>query len=352
MTHPIQRSVNVAPQDEVEISMVDEHPNPVLTVAVPTYNGAAYLAEALRSIVSQEGIAFKLVISDDCSDDNTLDSVRAVAGDRAQIEVSPRRLGLAGNWNRCVALCRTPLIAIFHQDDVMMPGHLAAHAAAFAADESIGLVASATIMIDERGEPMPAPRIGRRDLGPVDRILEPGQLAEAMAHGNPLLCSAITLRRAVFSDVGEFDPSYRYGLDMEYWLRVSRRWRVAWLARPTVQVRWHAASETHRFKTSLVDLDERGRVMDQLFSFDLKHRPDTGRLRRAAHRRLAGYFLYRAEVALREGHTELARHALVRGLMRAPSLLGTILYHPRLCIKMATLAASPGLAGRLFTRGS
>ncbi len=50
----------------------------------------------------------------------------------ARIEVNSERLGLAGNWNRCVALSRTPLVAIFHQDDVMLPRppgqvHLTAH---------------------------------------------------------------------------------------------------------------------------------------------------------------------------------------------------------------------------------
>jgi glycosyltransferase involved in cell wall biosynthesis len=328
-----------------------EHVSRHLTVAVPTCNGAAHLTDAIHSIVTQEGISFELVVSDDCSDDNTLAVVRAVAGDRARIEVNSQRLGLAGNWNRCVALCHTPLIAIFHQDDVMMPGHLAAHAASFASDESIGLVASASEVIDERGETVPETKIGRGGLGPVDRVYRPGELAAAMVGGNPLRCSAVTLRRAAFEDVGGFDPSYRYVLDWDLWLRLSRRWNVAWLARPSVQVRWHPASETHRFKAGRGDLDETSRLLEQLFAIDLNDRPDVDRLRRAANRRLARAFLNRAHDALRAGRPELARDALLRGFTRAPSLLGTILRHPRLCVQMATLAAAPRLAGRLFARG-
>ena len=78
--------------------------NPILTVAVPTCNGARHLAEALRSVLSQEGVAFELLVSDDRSDDDTLEVVRTAAGDRARIEVNSERLGLAGNWNRCAAL--------------------------------------------------------------------------------------------------------------------------------------------------------------------------------------------------------------------------------------------------------
>ena len=56
--------------------------NPSLTVAIPTCNGARHLAEALRSVLSQEGVAFELVVSDDRSDDDTLEVVRRAAGDR------------------------------------------------------------------------------------------------------------------------------------------------------------------------------------------------------------------------------------------------------------------------------
>ena len=97
-----------------------------------------------------------LLVSDDRSDDSTLEVVRAVGGDRVRVAVNGERLGLAGNWNRCAAMCRTPLLAIFHQDDVMEPGHLAAHAAVLARDETIGLVAGASTVIDELGRPVPA----------------------------------------------------------------------------------------------------------------------------------------------------------------------------------------------------
>ncbi|MGP0067034.1 MAG: glycosyltransferase [Isosphaeraceae bacterium] len=324
---------------------------PILTVAVPTCNGAAHLAEAIRSIVAQDGVALDLVVSDDRSDDETIDVVRAAAGDRVRIEINPERLGLAGNWNRCVALSRTPIVAVFHQDDVMEPGHLAAHTRAFEADERVGLVASASEVIDDRGETVPETVVGRGGLGPVDRILAPGELAPEMTAGNLLRCSAVTLRRAAFDDLGGFDASYRYVLDWEFWLRVSRRWKVAWLARPTVRVRWHAASETHRFKTSTADLDETVRVLEELFAIDLKDRPDAGVLRRAADGRLARAFLNRAHDALRAGRTDLARDALRRGVRLSPSLLGTILRDPRLGIPMAALAASPRLARRLFGPG-
>jgi GT2 family glycosyltransferase len=326
-------------------------PGSLLTVAVPTFNGAAHIAEALRSVLVQADVAFDLVVSDDRSDDDTLDVVRASAGHRARIEVNSERLGLAGNWNQCATLARTPFVAIFHQDDVMRPGHLAAHLAALTSGDSPAMVASAAAVIDERGEPVPEAVVEPGGLDTVDRLYEPGELALAMAAGNPFRCSAVTLRGATLAELGGFDPSYRYVVDWEFWLRVSRKSKVAWLARPTVLVRWHPRSETRQFHTGTADLDETAGLMEQLFAVDLKDQPDAARLRAAANARLGQAFLNRALDALHAGRPKLSRDALHSALERSPGVIKSILGDPRLCVQMAALVASPRLAAWLFARG-
>ena len=330
--------------------MATHQTGPLLTVAIPTCNGAAHLAHAVGSVLAQERVDFELVVSDDRSDDDTIAVVRAAAGDRARVVVNAERLGLAGNWNRCAALARTPLVAIFHQDDLMLPGHLSAHATSFAADTAVGLTASASVVIDEHGQPVSPTVVEQGGLGPIDLIFEAGQLAPSMARGNPLRCSAVTLRVAAFQEDGGFDASLRYVVDWDCWLRISRKWRTAWLARPTVQMRWHLASETHSFKTGLADLDETTHILETLFELDLKDRADVAGLRHAANVRLGRAFLNRAHDALRAGLPELARGAMHRGFQYSPSLVKTILGDPRLCIQMAALSAAPRLAARLFAR--
>jgi glycosyltransferase involved in cell wall biosynthesis len=340
----------VTASTEVKRRVASRQSGPLLTVVIPTCNGAAHLAEAIRSILAQRGVDFELVVSDDRSDDDTLGVARAAAGDRARVEVNSERLGLAGNWNQCAVLARTPLVAIFHQDDVMLPGHLSGHLASFDSYTSIGLTASASVVIDEHGQPVSPAVVEQGGLGPIDRVFEAAQLAPSMAGGNPLRCSAVTLRVAAFKEEGGFDPRLRYVVDWDCWLRLSRKWQIAWLARPTVGVRWHPASETHRFKTGLGDLDETAHVLEALFELDLKDHADVGRLRHAAHDRLGRAFLNRAQDALRAGLPELARDALHRGFQYSPSILKTIVGDPRLCVQMAALAAAPRLAGRLFAR--
>jgi glycosyltransferase involved in cell wall biosynthesis len=321
-----------------------------LTVAIPTFNGSRHIADALRGILAQAHTEFDLLISDDRSDDETLELVRAIAGDRARIEVNAERLGLAGNWNRCVALSGTPLVAIFHQDDVMYPGHLQSHLAHFQNDRALGLVASAADVIDQEGREVSASVVERGGLGSSDRIFAAGESLRFLATGNPLRCSGITLRAEAHAEAGGFDPSYRYVVDWEFWLRLARGWGLAWLTKPTVAIRWHAASETHRFKTGTTDLDETLRLLDDLYSKEGTHWPDARSLRRTAERKVARAFLNRAYVALREGDALFARSCLKRALALWPGILGTLACDPRLALQMSALAIAPKTAGHYLRR--
>jgi glycosyltransferase involved in cell wall biosynthesis len=310
---------------------------PALTVALPTFNGARHLADALRSILGQ-GADFDLIVSDDRSDDATPDVARGVAGDRARVEANPARLGLAGNWNRCVELARTPLVAIFHQDDVMLPGHLEAVLDGFSKYDNLGMVCCAAGAIDAAGRPLPGSAVGRGELGPSDRLYGPGAFVAELAASNPVRCSAVTLRKAAHAAAGGFHPGYRYAVDWEFWVRLARSWPVLWLARPTVAVRWHPESETHRFKRGTLDLEEVARVAADVFARDSDRLPDPRGLRRRADRNLARAYLARAHDALAAGDRPLARRCLARSLRLAPSTLAAIARDPRLALRLAALA--------------
>lgn len=302
---------------------------PPFTVAIPTCNGSRHIEAAIRSALAQGGVAFDLVVSDDRSDDDTLDRVRRAAGDRARVEVNADRLGLAGNWNRCVALARTPFVAILHQDDVIHPGHLAAHLSAFG--PSTGLVASAADVIDAEGRPVPAGVVEPGGCGGVDRRYPPGAFAGELAVGNPLRCSAVTIRAEAHATAGGFDPSYRYVVDWDFWLRVAEAWEVAWVGRTTASVRWHPASETHTFAGGTTDLEETARLLD-----DLRRRhPELSATRSRADRRLARAYLHRAYQASKARRHGLARLCLRRAWRLHPAGLARLVGDPRLALRVA-----------------
>jgi glycosyltransferase involved in cell wall biosynthesis len=339
---------------------------PKLTVAIPTYNGAAHLAETLDSILNQECGPFDLLVCDDSSDDETVNLVRERVGDRGKIVVNKQRLGLAGNWNQCMALSQTPWVNIFHQDDVMLPGHLAWVLKCIEGiektGESVGLIAVPVDVIDEDSMPVPESVVQPGGMGlwlftpPCRSDFLDFSPADMRVLGtwwyNRFRCSGVVTNRAAHAQVGGFDASYRYVVDWDFWYRICRTWTVSWKRYdPSVLMRWHAASETHRFKTGTADLEEIARLLANISQQEGPADRRQRKHRARAIRSLARAFLNRSHEALHNGQTELARACLKRAWdLSSRQTIQTLGSDPRFMCQMGVLTASPRLALRLFAK--
>ncbi len=98
-----------------------------LTVCIATYNGGKYIREQLESILPQLSADDEVVVSDDCSTDNTL-GVIAALGDR-RIKVFTHEKGKAkftndyatANFENALRHASGDVIFLSDQDDVWMP---------------------------------------------------------------------------------------------------------------------------------------------------------------------------------------------------------------------------------------
>jgi glycosyltransferase involved in cell wall biosynthesis len=100
---------------------------PGTSIALATYNGGRYLAAQLESLANQTTLPAELVISDDCSTDNTIIVARSFAA-RAPFPVriieSESRLGFRDNFMRAAHSCEGALIAFCDQDDIWEPNKI------------------------------------------------------------------------------------------------------------------------------------------------------------------------------------------------------------------------------------
>ncbi|MEI2715414.1 MAG: glycosyltransferase family 2 protein [Candidatus Nanopelagicales bacterium] len=97
------------------------------SVVVAARDEETYLAEALRSILDQEGVNVEVVLVDDHSRDATTEVARALAGsdERLRLFHNPRE-GKCSAFNLGVAASRAEYVCLFAGDDVMPPGSLRA----------------------------------------------------------------------------------------------------------------------------------------------------------------------------------------------------------------------------------
>jgi glycosyltransferase involved in cell wall biosynthesis len=96
-------------------------PIPKISVAMTTYNGEKYLREQLDSILSQSYRIHEIVISDDCSTDNTSNILKEYAfrfHGLLHINFNVKNLGYTKNFEKTIHLCTGDYIALCDQDDI------------------------------------------------------------------------------------------------------------------------------------------------------------------------------------------------------------------------------------------
>lgn len=126
---------------------------PRLTVGLPVYNGANYLAESLDALLGQSYEDFELIISDNASTDGTADICRHYGKQDSRIRYfrQPRNIGLAPNHNFVFEKARGELFKWASNDDLYARDLLRRCVEALDEYPQIVLAHSWTAMIDSSG---------------------------------------------------------------------------------------------------------------------------------------------------------------------------------------------------------
>jgi hypothetical protein len=152
-----------------------------ISIALATFNGAAFLREQLDSIKKQSLQPDELIISDDSSADDTVAIARrfaSEAGFNVVIDVHPRLGNYNENFVRAIGQCTGDVVALCDQDDVWADNKLEAATAEFR-DATVMAVSHRVKVVDERLQPttlvLPAEsRYGKFSVANLDPWFAPG----------------------------------------------------------------------------------------------------------------------------------------------------------------------------------
>lgn len=100
---------------------------PRVSIVMPCYNQAAFVEEAVRSVLDQEGCSVELLVMDPGSSDGSRDilqALRAAYGERLQLHFAPDA-GQSDAINRGMAMARSRVLGWLNSDDRLRPGALA-----------------------------------------------------------------------------------------------------------------------------------------------------------------------------------------------------------------------------------
>lgn len=252
--------------------------NPLVSICIPTYNGAAFLEEALNSALAQTYGNIEIVVSDDASSDTTLQIVKkyqeATAIPIRVYQHQPN--GIGSNWNHCIKQAQGDYIKFLFQDDVLLPECIEKMMAVLTQKPHCALVACKRHFIIEHGMDTPDMVKWRRVYGDLQAHLtiqsEDNQLiltkklfGHPQFYASPLNKiaepSAMMFRKNIVDAVGWFREDLKQILDYEFCYRVLKRYHIIVLQEELIKFRLHALQTTQKNK---VGVDNDYRLYDRI----------------------------------------------------------------------------------------
>jgi glycosyltransferase involved in cell wall biosynthesis len=206
---------------------------PLVSICVPTYNGARYLEECLESAIGQSHRNLEVLTVDDGSSDETVSILQKYAqrDPRVRLVQNPSRLGLVGNWNRCVDLARGEWLKFLFQDDVLQPTCVERMLAASRPSGPPMVVCRRNIDFDDVSDATRRFYALYQKEESLETVfarqtrISPQSFSHAVLEhirhnfiGEP---TSVLLHRSAFERFGRFNPDLIAVCDLEFWIRVG-----------------------------------------------------------------------------------------------------------------------------------
>jgi glycosyltransferase involved in cell wall biosynthesis len=203
-------------------------------VIIPTFNRAAFVREAIASVLGQDYAPLEVIVVDDGSLDDTAEVVRECG---PQVTYMPQpHSGVSAARNRGVAASHGELIAFLDSDDLWLPQKVTAQVALFAQQPQVQACYTDEIWI-RRGVRVNPRRIHAKHAGWIFLPSLPRCIISP---------SSIMLRRPLWQRLGGFDESLLACEDYDLWLRLTALVPVALLSERLIVKRGgHADQLSH-----------------------------------------------------------------------------------------------------------
>ena len=218
-----------------------------ISVILPVYNGENFLAEAIESVLKQTFEDFELVISDNCSTDNTKEIIKSFRDKRVKYFRNSSNLGMPRNWNKAVGYSQSEYIHVFAHDDIMLADNLAKKVEIFDKCPKAGFLHCSCYIFDSKGN-----LIRIDDPWPEERreyfISDGFSYFKKLFNYNIIWSPSVLIRKEPFLKLGGFDPKITLAFDLEMWMRLSLFYDVAYLKTPLIGYRMHETNANRALK--------------------------------------------------------------------------------------------------------
>lgn len=212
--------------------LAGQEPQSLVTVVIPTYNRAEYIAETIQSVLDQTYRNLEIIVVDDGSTDDTRTVVEPFIDRIHYVWQENAERGAARNHG--LRLASGKYIAFLDSDDLWLPNMAEECVRFMEANPRVGLVYTDGIQIDAEG----------RELRVVRANGPSGRVTDALLRNNLISIGQHLLRTDLAKEAGAFreERDLSGSEDFEFWVRLSLCTDFAYLPVATTKIRTHPAN--------------------------------------------------------------------------------------------------------------
>ncbi len=250
--------LNHRPTSDINWESSPQTVQPLVSICIPTYNGAAFIGEAIESALAQTYPNIEVIISDDGSTDQTIaiaQSFTSTTSVDLRI-ILHRNYGLSQNWNFCISQAKGKYIKFLFQDDLLAPECIEKMVKVAETHPNIGMIFSPrgiTIDASESNPILQKASLSIKDLykGWSNlKPIQPGQelLADPNCLSNPINKigepTTVLIAARVFAEIGLFDSGLSQYVDLDMWWRIMGNYHIGFVPQTLSSLRIHPEQQT------------------------------------------------------------------------------------------------------------
>ena len=212
---------------------MDNAKHPLISVIIPNHNYSKYLQESIESVLNQTYTNVELIIVDDGSTDDSINTIKRF-GDRVKL-IEQSQAGVSAARNTGFRAAKGDLICFLDADDVWLPKKLEIQAKALS-DDSIGLVYSSIFNCDDELKIVSEQQALYRGKCSDVYLAKPTSAVVLLG------CSNAMIKRELIHRVGGFNTTLNTSADWDFFRRISNIADIDFDLAPQVLYRRHTGS--------------------------------------------------------------------------------------------------------------
>ncbi|MDC7692829.1 glycosyltransferase [Asticcacaulis sp. DXS10W] len=210
---------------------------PRVSVIIPSYNHATFIARAIESVLRQDFDDFELLVEDDGSADNTENVLKSFSDSRLSYVLNEINSGAGIVTERLIKRAKGEYIALLNSDDSWAQGKLSAQVSWLDAHPETAACFTRATFIDESDNPTSEGSFSYANVFDVENRSAGAWLRHFFYKGNCLCNPSVMIRATVFDDIGTYKNILRQLPDLEFWIRLLKKHSIHVLDKQYVNMR-------------------------------------------------------------------------------------------------------------------